>query len=258
MAWLTKIICLGIVSMPHLAAAAPVIEKDERMEINWAKHRVQFYGQAKPSGISLSEDYKTLEKRAWKDGMTYISKKAREIHIAAYEPLDFPPKRLAASADTAAQNITQSTMSINTIYYGEGGVRVILENSLVKIFESESLKFAQKEAGIPGATQYSGIILALDQQTPARAFYQVVDEEGKILFDYRFVAEDSYRKNLMGRWFRDPNPGELLEAAGLQPVTLSAQVVRDGVYKVTRSEWDQAILGHRGLLAMGMVTITIP
>jgi hypothetical protein len=238
--------------------AAPIIEKLDRMEINWSKQRVQFYGQANPSDLAMGEDYKSLEKRAWKDGLSYIAKKARDLHIAAFEPLEFSPKSLAASADAAAQQVTQSTMSINTIFYGNGGVQVVLENSLVKIFDSANLRFSQKEANVSGSTQYSGFVISLDQSTPARAFYQIIDEDSKILFDYRFIAEDAYKKNLMGRWYKNPTPSEVLESAGVQPVTIAAQVVREGVYRVSRVEWDQMVYGHKGLLAAGMLMIAVP
>lgn len=258
MTWSSYVLCLGFLSLPTALWAAPIIEKIDRLEINWSKHRVQFYGQANPSELVLGEDYKSIEKRAWKDGISYISKKARDLHIAAFEPLEFNPKNLAASADAAAQNVTQSTMSINTIFYGNGGVRVVLENSLVKVFDSDNMRFTQKEANVSGSTQYSGFIISLDRPTPARAFYQIIDEDSTILFDYRFVAEDAYKKNLMGRWFSNPTPTEVLESAGLQPVTIAAQVVREGVYKVARAEWEQMVYGHKGLLAAGLLTITVP
>jgi hypothetical protein len=83
-------------------------------------------------------------------------------------------------------------------------------------------------------------------------------EDGQILFDYRSTAEDAFKRNLMGRWFRSPTASELLDTVGPQSVTIKGRVVKDGLFQVVREEWEAATLGHRGLLVAASIALVVP
>jgi hypothetical protein len=238
--------------------SAPIIEKNERVEINWTKLRLGFYGFAKPGPLQSREDLKLMEKKAWKDGISYISKKSREIYLSTFEEVDFTVKQLAEYSQDVSQGIAQSTMSTNTVYYPGGGVQVVLESGLTNLFSSRGLKFAQRESGILGSTHYSGIYIKLNKRTNPRVFYRIISEEGKLLFDYRSIAQESFSKVLSGRWLSAPQEHEIEDLIGTQPIVLEASVVKDGLFQVMRMDWENALLGHKGLLSSGNILFGMP
>lgn len=252
--------CLAVfLGMSPESFGASYLEKSDRVEINWTKHRIQFYGYAQPSVLGGGkDDFKAIEKKAWKEGIAYIAKKSRDIYMANFEELDFTPKQLTDQAQKVAQSVAQSTMSTNTVYYPNGGVQVILESNLTNIMASADLKFSQKESGMTGTTHFSGIFIKLDRATKPRVFYKIIAEDGKLLFDYRSIAEDSFSKNLSGRWVVRPSEAEIEDLSGLQPLVVEAQVISDGLFQIRRQDWENATLGHRGLLSSGAILIGMP
>lgn len=239
--------------------AAPVVEEGGRLEVNWGTHRIRFYGEAKSSDSDGAEALKAAEKKAWQDGLAYVSDAVRDLNIAANESHVSNTEALTQNAREAARQVATSTFSYNTTYFGDGTVRVHLENALPKALEVAGLRFRQKEALQTAMTQFSGIVLKCDKALKPRATYQVVDETGTVVFDVRDMAEDAFRRNLMGRWFRRPSPSELVEVVGNNPVTVAASVGSDATRLVVdRAAWEAALEGHRALLVNGTIALALP
>lgn len=238
------------------AFSGQIVDANDRMEINWSTLKIRFYGEAKLSD-SDSEAYKAAEKKAWHDGLSYASDAVRNLNVSVNEGLVSNPDKLTDDARKAAKQVSTATSSYNTTYFGDGHVRVHLESTLPKALETSGIRFRQKDPSDPAMTQYSGIVLNADKATKARPIYQVVDENGAVLFDVKDMAEEAYRKNLMGRWFKRPTVAELGEAAGKNPVALAA-AVQDGRFVVDRAAWDKALEGHRSLLVNGLIVIALP
>lgn len=250
---------MGLVAYALSASAAfagQVVDSNDRMEINWSTLKIRFYGEASLSD-SDTEAYKAAEKKAWHDGLSYASEAVRNLNVSVNEGVVASPDKLTEDARKAAKQVSTSTSSYNTTYFGDGHVRVHLESTLPKALETSGIRFRQKDPSEPAMTQYSGLVLKADKATRPRPIYQVVDEAGTVLYDVKDMAEEAYRKNLMGRWFKRPTPGELGEAAGKNPVQLAAEV-REGRFVVSRTEWDKALEGHRSLLVNGQVVIALP
>jgi len=243
------------ISVTSAAYAAPVIESNDRLEVNWSALRLRYYGEASPG--SGSEDLKSAEKKAWRDGLNYANDVIRNLNIAANEHFSQTTEKLAEDAKLAAHQVSTGTSSVSTTYFADGTVRVNLESSLPKALESSAIHFRQKEAPEPTMTEHTGIILAPDHPVKPRPNYQVVDEEGKILFDVRDMAQASYNRRLMGRWYRKPSPAEISEAVGKNPLTIPVQV-KDGKFLVQREIWDKATEGHKSLLVSGIIAIALP
>lgn len=238
------------------AFAGQLVDTSDRMEINWSTLKIRFYGEAALSE-SDPEAYKSAEKKAWHDGLSYVADAVRNLNVSVNEGLVASPDKLTEDARKAAKQVSTATSSFNTTYYGDGRVRVHLESTLPKALETSGIRFRQKDPSEPAMTQYSAIVLKADKATKPKPSYQVVDENGAVLFDVKDMAEESYRRNLMGRWFKKPTATELGEAAGKNPVQLAA-VVQDGRFVVSRGEWDKALEGHRSLLVNGQVVIALP
>ncbi len=244
---------LAGLNLAGAAHAAPVIESNARLEINWSTLRMRYYGEA----VSGSEDLKSAEKKAWRDGLNYANDVVRNLNIAANEPFSSNPEKLAEDAKIASHQVSVGTSSFSTTYFADGTVRVYLESPLPKALESSLIHFRQKEAPEPTMTEHTGIVLAPDQAVKPRPNYQITDEDGKILFDVRDMAQASYNRRLMGRWYRKPNSSELTDAVGKNPLNIPVRVT-DGKFLVQREIWEKAIEGHKSLLVSGIIAIALP
>jgi hypothetical protein len=245
---------LGLAATPS-ANAAPIIEKSERMEINWSTMRLRFYGEAKAGGGS---DLRAVEKQAWTDGLAYVNDAVRDLNIAANDNANANPERLTAEAKKAATQVSTSTSSYNTTYYGDGTVRVFLENGLPKAFVTSGIRFRQKESPAASMIQYTGVVIKAAKAIRPRPTYQVVDEAGGILFDVSDMAEEAFHRNLMGRWFKNPAESEVVGAVGSNPIYLEADVGSDGRLIINKATWDEKTAGHRALLVSGSIALAVP
>lgn len=241
------------------AFAASVVETTDRLEVNWSTLRVRFYGEATTGATDIAGDgLKSAEKRAWHDGLSYVSDAVRNLNISANEGYVASPEKLTEYAREAASQVSKATSSYNTTYFADGTVRVHLESVLPKALEAAGLRFRQKEALAPAMTQFTGVVLKTDKTVKPRALYQVVDETGAVLYDVHDMAEEAYKRNLMGRWFKRPSSGELAEAVGKNPLTLEAKALDGGKFQVRRDSWEKALEGHKALLVNGTVAVALP
>jgi len=260
---MTKGLFLTIISLSLLildlraAQASQMIEKIDRLEINWSTMRVRFYGEAKMEAGS-DESYKEVEKRAWNDGLKYISGAVRDIYINKNEALFEDAQTLSESAAKAAEKVATSTFSYDTTYYGDGAIRVHLENTLPRALASEAIRFRLKVALEPGLIQHSGILFQLNKEAKPLAVYRIVNNNGQVLFDATEMAESSFKKNLMGRWFKAPKSHELTTAVGAAPVKIPLTILNDGVFEVDAKTWEKALEGHKSLLRSGRIALTVP
>ena len=253
LAWLAG--CAIGLGMASAALGSAVVESNDRLEINWTTLRLRYYGEATIN--SSSDDLKAAEKRAGRDGLNYANDAVRNMNIAANEPYAASPEKLAEDARQAAHQVSVGTSSYSTTYFADGTVRVYLESPLGKALESSAIHFRQKEAPEQTMTQYTGIVLSVDHLVKPRATYQVVDQEGNILFDAKDMAQASFNKRLMGRWVRRPTAVELADAVGKNPLQIPV-LVKDGKFLVRRDIWEKATEGHRSLLVSGIIAIALP
>lgn len=238
--------------------ASPIVETTDRLEINWAAHRIRFYGQGDVRTIDGSEGYKGAEKRAWQDGLAFVNGAVKDLYQRTHLGSDVDAKALGDLAGEAAHGVVTSTSSVKTVYASDGGVRVYLENSLAKALAPKGLRFRQKEINQGTMSQHTGLVLQFDKPMKPRVTYQVVDESGNILFGPQDMAEEAFRKNLMGRWYRKPSSTELAEAVGKNPIAIQATLAPSGQIVVPREAWDKAMEGHKSLLINGAIALALP
>ncbi len=261
----TALFLIGMFVQPSQADAKQVIEKSDRMEVNWSTLRIRFYGEAE-ADLQSDDDYKFAEKKAWRDGLRYVSGAVRDIYIAQNEMLFGNPDLLSKAANKAAKSISTSTFSYDTTYYANGTIRVHLENMLSKAIASDAIRFRLKEALDPGLIQHSGVLFELDNKIKPSATYKVIDENGETLFDAKEMAESAFKKNLMGRWFIAPHSSELEASIGNVPVRIPVKLMDNSTvnsagnstFVVKRKYWDRVIEGHKALLRSGRIALSMP
>lgn len=237
---------------------SPIVESSDRLEINWAAQRIRFYGQGIVRTIDGSDGYKGAEKRAWQDGLAYVSGAIKDLYQKTHQGTEVDNKLLVDLAGEAAHGVVTSTSSVKTVYSSDGGVRVYLENSLAKALAPKGLRFRQKEINQGTMSQHTGLVLQFDKPLKPRVIYHVADEAGNVLFGPQDMAEEAFRKNLMGRWYRRPTPAELAEAVGKNPITVRATVAPNGQIIVSKEDWDKALEGHKSLLINGAIALAQP
>jgi hypothetical protein len=120
------------------------------------------------------------------------------------------------------------------------------------------LRVRQREPATPCALEHTGIVLKTAKAMKPSARYQVVDESGETLFDVHEMAEEAYRKGLMGRWLKRPSSSELTESVGKNPAIVAAEPLGDGKLRVARVAWEQVVDGHRALLVNGTIAVVLP
>jgi hypothetical protein len=248
---------LSLVFLSDFAFGAQMVERRDRTEINWSTQKIRFYGE---SGVreNALKGVEGAEKRAWADGLTYIENTIHDLSVADFEGLSSNTEKISAEARIAAKNVTKSVYSLNTIFFGNGAVRVYLESSLPKALATSMIRFRQKEAASAQLLQRTGLVLKLNGRTQPRPRYRVVDEAGMPLFEARDMAEDAFGRNLMGRWFEAPADAESAEFVGKSPITIDASVNHDGSIVVPREVWTTNLDGHQSLLVNGLIAIVVP
>jgi len=252
------LVCVSLAATVPVAAAAPIVETSDRLEINWSNLKLRYYGEASATDALAGDGFKAAEKHAWQNGLTYATEAVRELHAKTYGTLQSDPDKLADEARQAAHRFTASSTSYDTTYYGDGTVRVHLESQLPQALATSAIHFHQKDANEPAMTQYTGLVLAADKSVKPTAIYQVVDETGAVLFDVKDMAQEAFQRHLMGRWYRRPTTAELADAVGQRPVTLAVVAAGDGHFVAKRADWEQALEGQRSLLVNGLVAISLP
>jgi hypothetical protein len=248
---------LAIGAVP--SRAAPILETDGRMEINWSQLRLRFYGEAQISVTSSDDEaLRNAERKAWQDGISFVSGAVREIFPRFNRDLEPDPAQLEQDAQAAAKAAVTSMTSVSTTYFADGSVRVLLDTPLGRTLVSPKQRFRQKVAVAPGSMHFTGVVIRLDRPVAPRARYRIVDEQDQTVFEASDMAEDAFRKGLMGRWYRKPGPAEIQDSVGRNPAALDVHVVADDVWRVSRAAWEQVLDGHRALLVNGMIAIALP
>lgn len=251
-----KLCALAIFVSSQAAFAAPVIEIYDRLEVNWTTLRIRFYGHAASSDSYGA--YKNAEKKAWQDGLAYLQEAIRQLNN--HNQIDH------ATSDNMAPNqlknlinlAVKSTSSYSTTYFADGSVKVILENQLPKMFETIGIRFRQKEPSAFTSLQYTGIGIRLSRAIRPSAQFKVLDENGGLLFEVQDMAEEAYRRNLMGRWLKRPATAEIQEIIGNNPAMIDAKALADGKIQVEKEAWDSLLEGHRTLLVNGIIALIQP
>jgi hypothetical protein len=255
-----QLICgslLILLCSSELTFGAQIIERQDRMEINWSTQKIRFFGESGANENAL-KGVDGAEKRAWADGLTYIENTIHDLSVADFEGLTSNTEKISAEARAAAKNVTKSVYSLNTIFFENGSVRVYLESSLPKALATSMIRFRQKEAASAQLLNKTGLILKLSSRAKPRPRYRVVDEAGIPLFEARDMAEDAFSRNLMGRWFEAPADAEAAEFVGKSPIMIDASVNSEGSIVVPREQWTASLDGHQSLLVNGLIAIVVP
>ncbi len=229
------------------AAGEVLSTHGDRIELDWSSNRMRFYGQSKPD--QGSQDFRELEQLAWQEGLQYASLAIRELYSDYY-----PEEPASPAAKQAAEDVTRSTHSQNTIYFAEGGVQVELENTISRALGGMPFKFAKESPDAPNARN-SALVIHLPKSITPRPVFKVVSESQAVLLSVDLMSRSGFRENLMGRWFS----GKALERfVGNRAVELTALKVHEDEFVVRQEDWDRAQAGNQRLIEEAKIAIVLP
>lgn len=229
--------------------AQPLIERDDRIEVDWTHMKLRFYGEA----FISDSTFRSAEQSAWQDGIQYMKsqlKLLRNRHSGAGDV------NREAREKELLQQLSASTYSLNTIYYGNGKVRVQLENALTQALYPTDVGFKLlKPETFP--TRNSGVVIRIKGDMKPQAVYRVVNEQGQSVYEAMDVAKEAFDKQFMGAWYRNPSMQEMQPIVGSKPAVVEAQAVGDGVIRVKQAAWQQAAAGNENLFQRARVAIAL-
>ena len=241
---------------PGILYSKSLIEKTERMEVDWGRLKIRFYGKARPE--SESESYSEIEKRAWNEGLLEIKNLVADFHLSQFSYLNLSESITKANALAAGERIATSTYSYKNQYGADGEVVVFLENSLSKALRRNDLPLKSSNEQNSSSSVFSGLVIRLKEKVSPKANYVLVDESGRVLFDVNDVSKEAYEKSLMGRWFVEPTRDELIGAVGKKPVSLEVTAKSDGVYEVSGYSWNEATADSKHILSQARIALALP
>lgn len=236
------------------AHARPVIEKADRVEIDWSRMKIRFYGEAQTPSAP-QESFQGAERQAWQEGLAYLSTNMNKLREGRVGALD---GSLEEAGKQVLKKATGSVYSLNTTYFANGKIRVYLENALPRALDPGPVDFKSMEAENAGAKN-SGIVLRVAGKARPSATYRVVTDGGEAVFEARDVAKESFEKGFMGTWFDNPSKAELQTAVGSDPVYVDAHVddTAANTFRVNEGQWSAALSGNESLLRSARIVVAI-
>ena len=237
--------------------AKPFVEKSGRFEWNWSTMKLRFYGES--STPDSNEPFANIRQKAWQEGLLSAKSGVAEFHKNHLLGLGVDPVLADQSGQVAGNRTSTATWSLRSEYFSDGSVRIHMESSLPRALHKQDLIFSnQKPESPPEPPPFTGLVLRSTKAVSPKAYYKLVDESGVVLFSAKDVSKESYEKNLMGRWFIQPERYELTRAVGSRPVSLEVTPLKNGDFRIQRSAWEKAMKESRSLLQEARVAIAIP
>jgi hypothetical protein len=239
------LIVLAAVCAP---ARAVVTHKAERIELDWSKMRIRFYGQVSATG---NKSLQAMTDRALKEGLLYFVNEFPKIRAQRLG-------RSPTEADAAiAHRVASATFIANTTLFANGEIRVDLESSLARAMAHADGNF-RRESVSDLPRKNSAIVLELDQAIAPMPTYTVVATASEeTLFESRDVAKEAFAKNLMGRWFNSAGSRSYQSFVGLNPVRLRGKVQGQQI-AVDKNQWRQIKRDNPGLLEEAQIAVLLP
>lgn len=238
--------------------ASSIVQHLDRMELDWGAMKIRFYGTYAP-GSEPDISYSMSEQRAMNEGLGYAREAILKLHKDVLQKSGVSSELAEKSAQQAGEYLTRATYPFQTAFFNKGAVRIDLESGLPKLFVSRELTLSASKQQKEGSLgRFSGLIFRLDKEMKPVPVYTVVDQSGELLLSMASVTREGFEKNLMGRWFVEPQREELVKYVGAKPVSIQAKVLGDEILMVQRGAWTDALQDSSQLLSEGRIALVVP
>ena len=234
-----------MLTIPYAALGADIVEKKGRIEINWTTQRLTYFGES-TSDNNTEVTYREAEQRAWRDGFSYLETalvEAKAVGMVEDSATSEQWKQLA-------RRIGKATTSINTTYFADGKVRVLLEANV----DGSVGKRGNSKESPSSEGQTTGIVFVVSGEAQPTPHLRIELDNGKVVFNTSERTVDG--KRFGGYWFRSNARSQLSAVVGKNSVEVAAQAGSDGII-VAAEVWESKVKALRPLLESGRVAILI-
>ena len=232
-----------------------------RMEIDWGKMTVKFYGETEPTA-QPPKDFNNGEQNARVEGHKYLQTARADLHQAASVEMS---DEIANKSSLPAEIQPRST---NTTFFSSGKVRVDLEVPLASSLQPKALRFLNNKplksdtytdaSDTKNNITATGVVIELSDNIKPRAVFSIIGDDGSVLYSTENVRYEAFKRNLMGRWFSRPNASDLYSAAGSKPLKIKAKVMAPDQYQVDTETWQTTVGQVPEVLADARVALVVP
>lgn len=244
-----RLVTFLLIAQPALAA--PLIEDFGGFKVDWSSQVMQFSGTA---ASSPNTDWKNAEIKALETARASVSEAAETLFLERNSGVD--STLVQAQGAQVKQRLKKSTYSKRNEYGADGALRLSLESKLIKVLLLDGL--GTGEVTTLSKDGPTGIILKVKGPTKPQATFKINEVSQGIVFAPEKVNQVAYQKNLMGRWFKEPlTLEEQTKSAGSKPITLDVTVEKEGIFRVSKADWDRVSQDALPLLKEAKVAILL-
>ena len=250
-------VCWGALCLCMLVSPAQaVVQQADRLEVDWARQKVRFFGEAKvgKDAAGVKDTWRKTEQAARYEAMQWVEQKAPQLL----------KEKFGIQNTTEAIAALKAALSHNTIYAKDGMVRIVFDSPIADVLGASASALAGtsvdtgSESGASSSPRNTGFVVKVAGVPTPIADYRIVDEDGKNLFDASKVQAAAFKKNLLGRWVKGSAGLSAKDMAGPSPAVVRARLGDDArTLVVSRKDWDEAVAGNRLFLSKAELILSM-
>ena len=235
---------LMIHGAPVTASDLQIIEKLEHGQVNWTERTVLATGSGAPDAklSNVAQRRLAAERTARADAVRQILGTLEGVRVRASRLGGGPLGR--TEVRTQVQGIVHGCKTVDTRYYSDGGVDVVLRCPLDGGLAS-ALVSVETRRILPttGAAEYTGLIVdAVGTKVRPALAPRLVDPDGKAVYSVEVVGPNSFRAHGAARFLRTVEAARRDSRVGSQPLIVKAAGLGGAATDVQLSADDAAKL----------------
>lgn len=249
---------VGLSAQPA-AAAEPVVEKLEHGQIDWSAKTVIVTGSGAPKLDleNVAQVRLAAERAAKLDAYRKIVESLKGVRITATELGSAQMSKIQVR--TQVQGIIRGCKTVDTRYYSDGGVDVVLQCPLDGGLAAALAPIdKRKKVSTDGEAKYSGLIVdATGLGAKPALSPRILDEEGGELYGAAMVNPGPMRQRGAAGFSRSVDAAKEDVRVGKNPLVIKASAVgeADTDIKVSAADAEKLKTGNLSFLAEGRVVI---
>lgn len=256
---------LGLATAGVLAASGParaeepIVEKLEHGQVNWSEQTVIATGSGAPNLKleNVAQVRLAAERAAKLDAYRKVLEALKGVRISAAELGSAQLSKVQVK--TQVQGIIQGCKTVDTRYYSDGGVDVVLQCPLTGGLAAAMVPVGpQKKVSTEGEAKYSGLIVdATGMGAKPALAPRVKTEAGGDVYGPEMVGPNHLRQHGAARYVRSVEDAKKDPRVGASPLVIKAMALGEGGSDIMISAEDAAKLQGVNLAFMAEARVVI-
>lgn len=265
MGWTVRVVgggwfcALMLGSVPATASDLQIVEQIEHGRVNWTERVVSSTGSGTPDAkrSNVAQRRLAAERAAQADAARKILETLKGVRVRASTLGAGPLAR--AEVGVQVQNIIRACKTVDTRYYSDGGVDVVVRCSLDGGLSSALVPIdGRRTLPTTGKAEYSGLIVdAVGTRVRPALAPRLVDPDGKVVYSVAVVGPNLLRERGAARFASTVEAARRDPRVGSEPLVVKAAGLGETATDVELSAEDAAKLsqGNLSFLVEGRVVI---